>query len=223
LGFTKTLELGTQQYAAQHDRLLAAMATMFCEGVMAAPAPGANPPWGDVRQACLVQIASGFAVSVGAGWCLVQGDHQINQGMYLDYCDGSGTTTDPFGAPSGGSQQRVDLLCASINDSEHTSDANPPQDQMGFRWVQGLASATASIADYAGGAALPTSWPQVPSSSLLLAAVEIHTGESSIQAGRISDMRRVAGPAVFGEDGKRYRLGVSATGQLGVEEVTSLP
>jgi hypothetical protein len=224
MAFTKTFLVGSRtDIAAQNDRLMG-IGAIYIEGV--APAFYANATEGDPQQACRVkqQSSPSLGVTIQAGRVFVRGDDTDYQGIYQDYNDGDFPLANPFGPPSGAGQQRIDLVVARINDSEHTTNATPAPDSMAFAWVQGTPNTSASISEYDPvSAPWPADWPTLPPSSLLLAAVELHTGDTSIVDSRILDMRRLAGPAIWGEDGNVYRLFVSASGMLGIENVKGLP
>ena len=225
MGFTHTLLLGVEEYAAQNDRLHG-LGHHVAEGVLPGRLANASVP-GDPRDACLVTVVSGFTVSVEVGWCYVQGDHKQDQGMYCDWNDGVGTYQNEWGPPPGSGNRRIDLFVAQINDSEHTGNTTPPLDQMGFRWVRGTTeNAVLSINDWDGSGdyateAAANGWPVVPDSALVLAAFELRQGDTLLT--RQKDLRRMVGPAFYGRDGVRYLLTVSSAGQLVIEDLTGVP
>jgi hypothetical protein len=202
MAFGDTMWVGADAagYTAQEDRMFAM--GWFCEGV--APAVGFDP-----TTALAVTAAAGFSTNVGVGWAYVQGDDVVNQGLYASYNAATENVPNTFGAPA--SNGRVDLLVARIEDSEHVPGAATPN-QMRFAWVRGTAQSGADQNN-------SSTWPTVPSTALILASVLINTGDTSIVGARLADQRKLAGPGIFGEDGKRYRLGVNINGLLGIEEV----
>lgn len=206
VAFTRTLLLGVGQFAAMHDRWIAM--GHFLEGV--APPEDTAENTGDVTAALSVNPDLGaMTATVSAGWAFVEGDDNLNQGMYADYNDGDVVVTQTAGAPAAGTQ-RVDVLVAFINDSEHT--IRTPADGMAFGFATGQAGAGASLAD-------KSTWPALPPSSVPLCVLLADSGGYSDSI----DCRKAYGPALWGEDGNRYRLGVTPDGLLGVERIAPWP
>lgn len=206
VAFTKTLYLGTGQFAAMHDRFMTL--GHFVEGV----APDVDTDnLGDVTAALLVSAngSDSTAVDIAAGWALVQGDDTDFQGMYADFNDASATLVSGSGAPTAGNQ-RVDIVRAFINDSEHTT--RTPADVMQFGFTAGSPSAGASLTDKG-------TWPDLPASSLPLALV---LWDSTGITG-VLDVRKAYGPGIWAADGSRYRLAVTDDKLLGLEQVQPWP
>lgn len=191
MAFTNTRYIGTKQYDSREDRMYAM--GHYAEGV--APAAGSDP-----RAACAVTIANptaaAYTVSIASGWCYVQGDNAINQGVYADYNDAVFTVN----GSRPGTGTRVDLVVARVYDAEQVTGVTP-LDQMFFSLV-------------AGTTVEPT--PDRWVTALRLATLTIPSGTGAVT---ITDDRRLYGPAIYGEDGRRYRLGVDVNGILGVEVI----
>lgn len=206
VAFTRTLLLGVGQFAAMHDRWIAM--GHFLEGV--APPEDSNQNTGDVTAALAVTPDIGaMTATVSAGWAFVEGDNNQNQGMYADYNDADVVVTQTEGAPSAGTQ-RVDVLVAILNDSEHSIES--PADAMFFAYATGQAGAGSSLSD-------KSTWPDLPATALPLAVL---LADSSGWTDWI-DCRKAYGPAIWGEDGNRYRLGIRPDGLLGTERVQVWP
>jgi len=191
LAFTNTRYLGSKQYDSREDRMYAM--GHYAEGV--APAAGSDP-----RNACIVSVpnptAAAYTVNIAAGWCYVQGDNTVNQGMYADYNDATLALTG--GRPGTGT--RVDIVVARIYDAEQVTGVTP-LDQMFFTIVVG------TTVEHAASA-----WV----TALRLATLTVPSGTGAVT---ITDDRRLYGPAVYGEDGSRYRIGIDANGVIGVEAI----
>jgi hypothetical protein len=203
MAFSDVLFIGAGDYTAAQDRFMTL--AHYVEGV--SPTPG-----GDPRTALEVTPNPGGAswqVRVKAGWAFIQGDDVTNQGTYADYNGADLLITNTAQAPA--SQPRMDIVIVRVNDSEHT--VRTPINIMYAEFVYGSPTAGASLANRLGA-------PTLPPTALHIADVVISPGQSNIQAAHIGDQRRIYGPSVYGEDGKRYRVGVDASGRLGIEAMT---
>lgn len=219
MSFETPFLFGTGKPSAWSDRWIA-MGGHYAEGV------GPASSGGDPRTACFVKQNSpaSLGILISPGWVYVKGDDVVNQGFYCAYNNADLLVPNPFGAPVAAASQRIDLLVAQLVDSEASTAASPPDNVMTPVWVAGgVLAGTGKLAEYSGSGALPGDWPALPKTALLLAAVEVRTGDTTIVTARIRDLRRIYGPGVWGEDGKFYRIAVDASGSLGVEEVTSNP
>lgn len=213
--FAKTIYLGVEDYAAIHDRYYGM--GHYVEGVAPRQGTFAAGTSTDAREALAIkQRAAGanLSVDISPGWAFVQGDDVVNQAMYADYNNSIvNLAYTTVGAPS--TNPRIDMVVARINDSEHTQ--RTPADQMYFEIVPGVPLAGTAGATLANGLGRAT----LPPSALWLADLELRTDSASVgvTTARIADRRKLYGPAVYGETGKRYRLGVDATGNFGIEEL----
>jgi hypothetical protein len=169
---------------------------------------GVSPGYSGNPQTSLAVSASGWNASIAAGYALVQGDDAVDQGMYVHRQ--AAAYTLPFNPQAPVGNPRVDAVVLRYNDSNFTSRL-PARGT--FEQVVGTPTAGATMTNLLGAAAIPVS-------ALLLAWVEVRVGDGGLVAGQIRDMRKVAGPGIWGEDGYRYRLGIGPTGALGTERVT---
>lgn len=213
--FAKTIYLGVEDYAAIHDRYYGM--GHYVEGVAPRQGVFVAASTTDAREALAVkQRAAGanLSVDISPGWAFVQGDDVVNQAMYADYNNSVvNLAYSTVGAPS--TNPRIDMVVARINDSEHTQ--RTPADQMYFEIVPGVplaGTAGASLANPLGRDALPPS-------ALWIADLELRTdsGSVGVTTARIADRRKLYGPGLYSENGKRYRLGIDATGNFGIEEL----
>lgn len=168
---------------------------------------------GDPRTALQISQNAGWVVNVAAGACLIQGDDGSTQGMYPYVQPSGGTFTLPTHNPA--VNPRIDVIGVQFNDPAYTGRtpayANVVQ-------ILGNETAGATLANR-NGAPGGSGGPAFPPSTVWLADILIATSDGSVQAGNIGDKRKAAGPAIWGEDGKRYRLGFNASGVLGQEVV----
>lgn len=204
MAFEQVLLLGNdaEGFSAADDRWLAL--GQISEGVLPLRL-------GDVRDACAVTqrgIGANFSVDVASGWVIVEGTHVANQGAYAAY--NSATLNVPHALAPNASFPRIDMLVVEVNDSEHTADS--PADTIQAVWVYGTATAGATLDNRSGAAA-------VPATAYHLADVLVSPGDTTITNAAIREKRVPAGPLIHGEDGKAYRLGVDASGLLGLEEL----
>jgi hypothetical protein len=186
-------------YSPRDDRMFGGL--VVAEGVL--PAVGDS-----AAQALRVSATSptSMAVTITPGFAIIQGDDIENEGIYEDYNPADYVLPNTLGAPPSGN--RIDMVVARVNSSDATT--RTPKDQIFFAWVNGTPSASANLTN-------KLNVGQIPPSAILLAYVQVRQGAGVIQASDIEDARRVAGPMIHGEDGNRYRLGVTAAGVLGVE------
>jgi hypothetical protein len=197
VAFTKTKYLGVESYAAMHDRLAALQ--HYVEGV--APLPTMNKTQALIALKAIENTTVDFSVLVQPGFAYVQGDDVALQGLYEDFNDSLERVVNDLGAPAAAT--RIDLLVARVNDEEHTT--RTPTGGMFFDWVHGTE----------GGAE-----PAAPPTALVIAAVTIPTSATGITNSMIADRRKPYGIGLWGSDGTRYRLGVDANSELGLEAVT---
>lgn len=176
--------------------------------------PGVLPTsrTGDVRSACQVTqkaVTPNFSVDVAAGWVLVDGTSLSNQGMYAGLNSASVNVPNAAGPPA--SLPRIDCLVARIIDTEYASGTTT--NVMYFEWVIGTPTSGATLSNRLGA-------PTLPNSSYLLADLRVATSDSTILNSMIGEKRQPSGPYIYGEDGKRYRLGVSSAGVFGLDDLT---
>lgn len=123
-----------------------------------------------------------------------------DQGCYFCYAEGTSTVTISAADPS---NPRIDLVVASIQDSQYAGSNNQPLLQV----VTGTPSPSPSA-------------PSAPSSSVVLAQVAVAAGATSITSGNISDERpgvalggRSAGNPVLSASGSLvpYSVAVGAS------------
>lgn len=182
---------------------LAAALTM-AEGVL--PYPGFTS--GTPQNALVVSAATGWTINVGSGWSLIQGDDGTVQGMYLYQQAATVQYTFPTTVPV--SFPRVDAVVIQWNDPDFTG--RTPASQGNILQVPGTPTSGANLTNRSGAAA-------IPNSALWIADVLVLNTDTGIVGGQIADRRKVAGPAIWGEDNHRYRLGVNATGDFGAEQI----
>lgn len=113
--------------------------------------------------------AGDLSVNISEGACVVQGDDQPDQGMYLVVVDDVYNQAMPA-AP--GSNKRIDLVTIKVND---------PQ-------AGGSAGNNATVVIVQGGVAAFPSAPAVPSSSIVLAQVLRTVGDGSVLTSMITDV-----------------------------------
>jgi hypothetical protein len=167
---------------------------------------GVNPGIaGDVRTSLQVSLGSGLQVVIAPGGCMIQGDDAVGQGMYYYLQSGSVNLVVPGNA---GANPRVDSVFVQANDPQYTTRAPTGSTPS---YGQGTATAGATLANRSGA-------PALPPSALRLADVLV-PGANPTAPSAVGDLRKPSGPAIWGEDGRRYRLGVDVTGRLGVEAV----
>lgn len=167
---------------------------------------GVTPGRTGTPQTALQVTAPGasWTLNIAAGGANIQGTDDAGQGIYgiLQNVATSLTltTTTPATNP------RVDAIVIQYNDAFYTG--RTPADAFSFVQVVGTPTAGATLANLSGA-------PAVPASSVLLAYVLVLTTDTTgVQSGNVLDSRILSGPAIWGEDNHRYRLGVDSTGNL---------
>lgn len=204
----RTLGPGAQQAAA--GNMLTGL--VWAEGVV--PGHGVGDVQTDPQLALKVALSAGLILSVQPGYALIQGDDSSVQGLYQARQAGSTTLTLTTGRPT--TNPRVDAIVARWNDPAFTT-----RTPVGLEYVQVVgnerAGTTLATLDGAPG---QTNGPALPGSALVIAYVLWATTDTTgPQSGNIGDGRKLAGPAVWGEDGHRYRIGVDSSGKLGMEQI----
>jgi len=121
-------------------------------------------------------VSMSVTLTPGAGF--VTGTTIAGQGIYMVENDAA-VTVGPFASVASGS--RIDLVVARIRDGAPDGGADPAN-TAGFEIIQGIAAATPS-------------WPSIPASCLVLAAVQITAGDTAINAGNITSYRPVVAGA----------------------------
>jgi hypothetical protein len=205
MAFETPFLFGTGKPSAWNDRWLA-MGGHYCEGVGCASS-GQLP-----QNACHVieNTPNSFGVIIRPGWIYVKGDDQINQGFYACYnnanpwCRTRTVRRQPH-------PQRIDLLVCQFVDSEASVASSPPADEMTPVWVPGGALRYRQAGRVHGDRCPPGDWPAMPHTAILLAAVEVRTGDTTIagdtrttHGSAIRDLRRIYGPGIWGEDNHFY-------------------
>jgi hypothetical protein len=110
-----------------------------------------------------------LSVDVSEGRCLVQGDDQTDQGIYVVVVDADTNLVMPA-AP--GSNKRIDLVVVQVNDVQAGGAAG---DNAVLAVVQGTSSAT------------PVA-PTVPASAIVLAQVLRTAGDAAVLTSMITDV-----------------------------------
>lgn len=171
---------------------------------------GVTPGLSGNPQTALQVTANGtWALAIAAGSAIIQGTDNTAQDQYVAT---QGTTyTLNLGTHAPASNPRIDAICIQYNDSLWT--ARTPADTFQFVQVAGTPTAGANLTNLSGK-------PTIPASALLLAYILVNPTDTGVSVGNVQDERTLEGPAVWGEDGHRYRLGVDASGQLGMTQVT---
>lgn len=191
-------------------------ALMWCEGVSASALPdaAASPIQTDPQLALKVGLTGGFVLSIQPGYAMVMGDDDNQQGLYFALQAAAAALTLATHAPV--TNPRIDAIIARYNDPEHV--VRTPYG-FGFEQAVGTEVAGATLVNL-NGAPGKAGGPTFPPSALLLAYVLWATTDVSGPSGaNIQDARILSGPTVWGEDGKRYRIGVDASGAHGLHQV----
>ncbi len=181
------------------------LAHVMVEGVLADPSPITSGGQTTNPQTALqVGTPSGWVLPVAAGHALVQEDVSPNR---LLLHSGSGSCTMGTHQPAGG-MKRIDAILL-----RYSSEAFSYEQQVG------TARADANLTNLYGAPG-KTYGPALTDTALVLAYVLVNdTDTGGPQAGNVLDYRALAGPAIWGEDGHRYRLGVNGSGELGLAHV----
>jgi hypothetical protein len=112
-----------------------------------------------------------MSVLVASGWAAIVGTTQTNMGTYVAYNDATVTLTITTANPT---NPRIDLICATINDSYYSGATDNVVYQV--------------IAGTPGGSPVA---PSLPANSIALAQVTVTAGATSITSGNIADSRVV--------------------------------
>lgn len=187
--------------AKDFDGMVSAFSTI--QGVT----PGRS---GNAQTALQVVGNSTSNVSITLGAALIQGTDDVAQGMYAIVQNTAyslpvtaGDATNP----------RVDAVYVQYNDSYYTGRS--PADNFQFVYATGTPTAGATISNLNGKPDLSS-----VKSYVLLAYTLVAAGSTVVTAGNVSDQRILSGPAIWGEDGHRYRIAVDSTGNLFLGQVS---
>lgn len=186
----------------------------YVEGVSGGPQGGYTGGAIDVRNVLVVSTVSAWTIQIASGWGFVQGDDGTPQGLYPFNVSTSTSYTLPTTAPV--SNSRIDAIGVQWNDPIFTG--RTPTNSAVIVQQTGTATSGANLTNLTGAPG-QSGGPALSPSFLVLAYVLINAGDSSVSGANIQDRRKVAGPALWGEDGHRYRLGIDAGGTLGIESV----
>ncbi len=126
----------------------------------------------DASLAVTPNSPTGMSVRVASGWAAIVGTTQPNMGAYVAYNDASVTLTITAADLS---NPRVDLICATINDSYYSGVT----DNVAFQVIAGTPAGS------------PVA-PSLPANSISLATIAVAAGASVIVSGNITDTRVVA-------------------------------
>lgn len=165
---------------------------------------------GNTQTALQISVSgTSYTLTVTKGGALIQGTDDVAQGMYG--VQQNANTTCVMGTHADPTNPRIDLIVIQYNDSYYTGRS--PADSFQIIQVAGTATAGATLSNLNGA-------PAVPASSVLLAYVLVPAGASGVTSADIQDARILSGPAIWGEDGHRYRLAVDANGNLFIGQVS---
>lgn len=114
----------------------------------------------------------GMSVRVASGWAAIVGTTQPNMGAYVAYNDATVTLTITTANPS---NPRIDLICATINDSYYSGVT----DNVAFQVIPGTPAGS------------PVA-PALPANSIGLAQITVPAAAVSITSGNIADLRVLA-------------------------------
>ena len=115
---------------------------------------------------------AGMSVVVADGWAAIVGDYQADMGTYVIYNDAPVTLTITAADPT---NPRIDLVCATVNDSYYSGALN----NVVFQVVAGTPAGS------------PVQ-PATPTNSIALAAITVGAAALSITTANISDERVLA-------------------------------
>lgn len=115
---------------------------------------------------------TGMSVRVASGWAAIVGTTQPNMGAYVAYNDATVTLTITASNPT---NPRIDLICATINDSYYSGVTDDVEFQV--------------IAGTPAGSPTP---PSLPANSIALAQVTVPASASFISTSNIADLRVLA-------------------------------
>jgi len=113
----------------------------------------------------------GMSVRVASGWAAIVGTTQTNMGTYVAFNDATVTLTITTANPT---NPRIDLICATINDSYYSGAT----DNVAYQVIAGTPAGS------------PVA-PSLPANSIALAQVTVSAGATSISSGNIADARVV--------------------------------
>jgi hypothetical protein len=114
----------------------------------------------------------GMSVLVADGWAAVVGTTQPDMGTYVAYNDASVVLTITTANPT---NPRIDLICATINDSYYSGST----DNVVFQVIAGTPAGS------------PVA-PSLPANSIGLAEVTVPAAATTITSGNIADLRVLA-------------------------------
>lgn len=114
---------------------------------------------------------AGMSVVVAAGWAAIVGTTQPNMGAYVVYNDASTVLTISTANPT---NPRIDLICATINDSYYSGSTN----NVVFQVIAGTPSGSPAV-------------PALPANSIAIAQVAVAAAATSITNANISDLRTI--------------------------------
>ena len=148
-------------------------------------------------------------LTIHLGAAHIQGTDDVAQGMYGIVQNTAYTLALGTHAPA--TNPRIDAIVVQYNDSNYTGRS--PADTFSFQQVVGTPTSGATLVNLLGA-------PAVPASSLLLAYLLVNTTDTGAQNANVSDQRILSGPAVWGEDNHKYRIGVDSGGNLFLGQVS---
>lgn len=134
---------------------------------------------GSSSMAVTANSPTGMSVRVASGWAAIIGTTQANMGAYVAYNDASVTLTITTANPT---NPRIDLICATINDSYYSGAT----DNVVFQVIAGTPAGS------------PVA-PSLPANSIALAQVTVAAGATTIGSGSIADSRVVASTNLTGD------------------------
>jgi hypothetical protein len=124
---------------------------------------------GSSSMAVTANSPAGMSVRVASGWAAIVGTTQANMGTYVAYNDATVTLTITTANPS---NPRIDLICATINDSYYSGSTN----NVAYQVIAGTPAGS------------PVA-PSLPANSIALAQVTVGAGATTITSGNIADSR----------------------------------
>lgn len=124
---------------------------------------------GTSSMAVTANSPAGMSVRVASGWAAIVGTTQANMGTYVAYNDATVTLTITTANPT---NPRIDLVCATINDSYYSGAT----DNVVFQVIAGTPAGS------------PVA-PATPANSIALATVAVAAATTIINTGDITDQR----------------------------------
>lgn len=155
-------------YSAKRDRSL--LRALFTEGVLPGPLGASDPLRVSQRGA-----GANMSVDVAAGFGVITGDDEANQGNYLVESDAVANVV--IGAAPG-ANSRIDLVVARVRDAQVTGADND--------WIIEVVAGTVAGSPVA---------PAVPNTAIPLAEVLVAAGTVSITDAMVTDRRGFASAA----------------------------